>query len=74
MPFRRNRFDNCIYKCFDISFINRYINWNLHEPELGQHNFSGDLDFVKFFKLAQELDFVVILRPGPFINAECDMV
>jgi len=57
-----------------IMLNNSYINWNLHEPEKGQYNFSGDLDFVKFLKLAQELDFVVILRPGPFINAECDMV
>lgn len=54
--------------------IKRYINWNFHEPERGVYDFSGDADFVKFFKLAQELGFVVVLRPGPFINAEVDMV
>jgi len=46
----------------------------LHEPEKGEYNFSGDLDFLQFFKLAQEQGFVVILRPGPYINAECDNV
>jgi len=76
MPSKRN-----LNYCFKrenffivINFINSYINWNLHEPEKGHYNFSGDLDFVQFCKLAHELDFVVILRPGPFINAECDMV
>jgi beta-galactosidase GanA len=54
--------------------IKRYINWNFHEPERGFYDFSGDADFVKFIKLAQEMGFVVILRPGPFIDAEVDMV
>jgi beta-galactosidase len=61
------------YKAAGLNAIQSYINWNGHEPEKGLYKFYGDQDFVKFFKLAQELGFVVVLRPGPFINAELDM-
>ena len=51
-----------------------YIEWSSHEPEPGVFSFDGDNDLVQFIKLAQANDLLVILRPGPFIDAERDFV
>lgn len=51
-----------------------YVEWASHEPEPGMYDFSGMLDLETFLKTAQEEDLVVILRLGPFIDAERDMV
>ena len=54
--------------------IFRYIEWFSHEPEPGDYHFDGDNDLVHFIELAQANDLLVILRPGPFIDAERDFV
>lgn len=41
--------------------------------DLGEYNFSGDLDLIRFIRLAQDEGLYVILRPGPYICAERDM-
>lgn len=56
-----------------LNAIQTYISWNLHEPQPGIYNFSGQNDFEAYLQLAQELGFVVILRPGPYIDGERDM-
>lgn len=38
------------------------------------YNFEGVLDIRQYFKLAQKAGLLVLLRPGPFIDAEVDMV
>lgn len=52
----------------------RYVPWNFHEPQPGQYQFSEDHDVEYFIQLAHELGLLVILRPGPYICAEWDMV
>lgn len=47
-----------------INITNRYIAWNVHEPEQGTFNFDGDADIVSFVKLVQETGLLLILRPG----------
>lgn len=54
--------------------LGRYVPWNFHEPQPGQYQFSGEHDVEYFIKLAHELGLLVILRPGPYICAEWDMV
>ena len=56
------------------SLTNRYIEWSSHEPEPGVYDFTGDQDLVTFLKTAAAQDLLVILRPGPFIDAERDFV
>lgn len=46
----------------------------MHEPEPEEYTFEGVLDIRKYFQLAQKYGMVVILRPGPFIDAEVDFV
>ena len=54
--------------------LGRYVAWNFHELQPGRYNFSGDHDVEHFIQLAHELGLLVILRPGPYICAEWDMV
>ncbi|XP_018406225.1 PREDICTED: beta-galactosidase-like [Cyphomyrmex costatus] len=56
-----------------LNAISTYVEWSLHEPELGQFNWNGDADLVNFLNIAQEEDLFVLLRPGPYICAERDM-
>lgn len=56
-----------------LNAIQTYIPWNYHEESPGQYNFSGERDLQHFLKLAQDIGFLVILRPGPYICAEWEM-
>ncbi|KAJ4962348.1 hypothetical protein NE237_022287 [Protea cynaroides] len=53
-----------------LNAIDTYVFWNVHEPVEGQFNFEGNYDLVKFIKLIQENGMYVVLRLGPFIQAE----
>lgn len=54
--------------------LGRYVPWNFHEPQPGHYQFSEDHDVERFIQLAHELELLVILRPGPYICAEWEMV
>ncbi|CDY31349.1 BnaA02g33920D [Brassica napus] len=53
-----------------IDVIQTYVFWNLHEPKLGQYDFSGRNDLVKFIKEIRSQGLYVCLRIGPFVEAE----
>ncbi|MHC4716946.1 MAG: beta-galactosidase, partial [Planctomycetota bacterium] len=55
-----------------LNCIQTYAAWNLHEPEQGEWDFSGDRDLREFICQAGELGLYVILRPGPYICSEWD--
>ena len=57
-------------KSIGCNCVETYIPWNYHEVKQGKFNFSGNRDFVKFIKIAEELGLYVILRPTPYICAE----
>uniref|UniRef100_A0A5B7BUK6 Beta-galactosidase n=1 Tax=Davidia involucrata TaxID=16924 RepID=A0A5B7BUK6_DAVIN len=59
-------------KALGLNTIQTYVPWNLHEPIQGQLVFDGIADIVSFVKLCQKLDFLVMLRAGPYICAEWD--
>ncbi|CAG9762617.1 unnamed protein product [Ceutorhynchus assimilis] len=70
-----------MYRAAGLNCVETYVPWNVHEPEDGQFDFGQNakdndfslfLDIVKFLKMAQEEDLLVILRPGPYICAEWD--
>ncbi|XP_054717732.1 beta-galactosidase-like [Uloborus diversus] len=60
-------------KMAGLNAIQTYVEWSGHEPEPGTYNFDGYYDLPKFLKTAHDLDMLVILRAGPFIDAERDM-
>lgn len=50
------------------------MEWSLHNPKENIYVWEGIADLEKFIKLAIVEDLLVILRPGPYICAERDMV
>ncbi|NIK75080.1 hypothetical protein FHS15_000178 [Paenibacillus castaneae] len=59
-------------KLAGMNCVDTYFAWNVHEPEEGKWDFSGDNDCGAFLDLCAELGLWVIARPGPFICAEWD--
>ncbi|MFE9607469.1 beta-galactosidase [Streptomyces sp. NPDC006012] len=52
--------------------VSVYVAWNYHSAAPGHHDFSGVRDLDLFLRTAAETGLYVILRPGPYINAEVD--
>ncbi|XP_046564321.1 beta-galactosidase-like [Haliotis rubra] len=55
-----------------LNTIQTYVPWNFHQRRPFQSDFSGNLDFATFVKLAQDVGLLVILRPGPYTDAGWD--
>lgn len=51
-----------------------YVEWSLHQPNVNTWEWSGETDVVEFIRIAQEEDLLVLLRPGPYICAERNLV
>ncbi|XP_023643470.1 beta-galactosidase 17 isoform X2 [Capsella rubella] len=60
-------------KALGLNTIQVYVPWNLHEPKPGIMVFEGIGDLVSFLKLCDNLDFLVMLRAGPYICGEWDL-
>ncbi|HVU54264.1 MAG TPA: beta-galactosidase family protein [Puia sp.] len=57
-------------KAMGLNTIGTYVFWNVHEPQKGVFDFSGNNDVREFVKTAQEEGLWVILRPSPYVCAE----
>lgn len=66
----RDRFRKA--RAMGLNTIQTYVFWNLHEPEPGRFDFSGNLDIAEFVRIAGEEGLDVIVRPGPYICTELD--
>ncbi|KAB7501273.1 Beta-galactosidase, partial [Armadillidium nasatum] len=53
--------------------LQTYVEWASHEPEPGEYNFKGRFNLFQYLNIAHEEGLLVILRPGPYIDAERDM-
>jgi beta-galactosidase len=60
-------------KAMGLNTVCAYLFWNLHEPEPGRFEWTGQADVAEFCRLAQEEGLWVILRPGPYACAEWEM-
>jgi hypothetical protein len=49
-----------------------YFDWDYHSAKRGTYDFTGIRDLDRFLSLASEAGLYVIVRPGPYINAETD--
>ncbi|MFK0152066.1 beta-galactosidase [Streptomyces sp. NPDC090493] len=52
--------------------VSIYVAWNYHSAAPGTYDFTGVRDLDLFLRTAAETGLYVILRPGPYINAEVD--
>ncbi|MEN0054515.1 MAG: beta-galactosidase, partial [Mucilaginibacter sp.] len=55
------------FNCVEI-----YTFWNIHEPQEGKFDFTGDYDLNAFLSLVKELGMYAIVRVGPYYCAEWD--
>ncbi len=53
-----------------LNTVETYAFWNVHEPEPGKFDFTGQNDIAEFIREAQQEGLYVILRPGPYVCAE----
>jgi beta-galactosidase len=60
-------------KAMGLNTIATYVFWNVHEPQPGVYDFSGNNDLATFVRTAQEEGLYVILRAGPYSCAEWDL-
>lgn len=56
-----------------LNAVQTYVPWNFHETFSGIYDFEGDHNLTKFILTAQEVGLVVVLRAGPYIDAEWEM-
>lgn len=57
-------------KAMGLNTIATYVFWNVHEPQPGHFDFSGNADLPEFPREAQQEGLYVILRAGPYSCAE----
>ncbi|MGD0457588.1 MAG: beta-galactosidase family protein [Terriglobia bacterium] len=69
-PYWRDRMRKM--RALGLNTLCTYVFWNLHEPELGKFDFTGNLDVAAYLRMAQEEGLWVMLRPGPYICTEWD--
>lgn len=60
-------------KAAGFNTVETYVCWNLHEPQIGEYDFSGMLDIAEYLRIAQRLGLYAIVRPGPYICTEWDL-
>jgi beta-galactosidase len=59
-------------KAMGLNTITTYVFWNVHEPQPGVYDFTGNNDVAEFVREAQQEGLYVNLRPGPYSCAEWD--
>jgi beta-galactosidase len=61
-------------KAMGCNTISVYIFWNYHEPEEGIFDFASDNhNLGEFFRMVQEEEMWLIVRPGPYVCAEWEL-
>ncbi|MCD6509604.1 MAG: beta-galactosidase [Thermoprotei archaeon] len=57
-----------------LDLVSSYVPWNYHEVSKGKYDFKGETspqrDLDGFLSLTEELGFLVLIRPGPYIYSE----
>jgi beta-galactosidase len=59
-------------RALGLNTLETYVFWNLHEPQPGKFDFSGNLDLAEYIRMAQAEGLWVLLRPGPYVCSEWD--
>lgn len=61
-------------KAMGCNTISVYIFWNYHEQEEGVFDFaSGNRNLAEFFRIVQDEELWLIVRPGPYVCAEWEL-
>ena len=60
-------------KATGYNTVTLYIDWGYHSPKQGHYDFSGVRNIERALEMAEETGLYVIIRPGPYVNAELSM-
>src|SRR5215217_2706611 len=60
------------YKANGFNTVSLYFDWAQHSPKQGVYDFEGIRDVDRLLDMAEQAGLYVIVRPGPYINAEAD--
>ena len=69
-PYWRDRMRKM--RAMGLNTLCTYVFWDLHEPQQGKFDFSGNLDLAEYVRNAQAEGLYVLVRPGPYICTEWD--
>jgi beta-galactosidase len=69
-PYWRDRMRKM--RAMGLNTLCTYVFWDLHEPQQGKFDFSGNLDIAEYVRNAQTEGLYVLLRPGPYVCTEWD--
>ncbi|KAL1724445.1 glycoside hydrolase family 35 protein [Schizophyllum commune] len=58
------------FKAAGLNTVSVYWHWGLVSPNADTVRFTEHNDLAKFLDIAKEVGVLVVLRPGPYINAE----
>lgn len=57
-------------KASGYNTVSYYFDWGYHSPKQGVYDFTGVRDMDRALRMAAEAGLYVIVRPGPYMNAE----
>ncbi|MGA9659830.1 MAG: beta-galactosidase, partial [Asticcacaulis sp.] len=60
-------------KATGYNTVNYYIDWGYQTSRPNQYDFSGIRDMERAIEMAEEEGLYIIIRPGPYVNAELTM-
>jgi beta-galactosidase GanA len=60
-------------KASGFNTVTLYFDWGYHSPAPGVYDFTGIRDMDKAITMAEDAGLYVIIRPGPYVNAELTM-
>jgi beta-galactosidase GanA len=60
-------------KATGYNTVTLYIDWGYHSPKQGRYDFSGVRNIERVLDMAEDSGLYVIIRPGPYVNAELSM-
>ncbi|RDB18471.1 putative beta-galactosidase A [Hypsizygus marmoreus] len=58
------------FKAAGFNGVSVYWHWGLSSPNSKEIRFTEHNDLAKFYQVAKEVGILVIIRPGPYVNAE----
>lgn len=61
------------YKAMGLNAVSLYFAWGYHSPHPGHYDFTGVRNLERLLQIAKEEGLYVMVRPGPYVNAELSM-
>ncbi|KAJ7036014.1 glycoside hydrolase family 35 protein [Mycena alexandri] len=58
------------FKAAGFNGVSVYWHWGLSAPNPNEVRFTQHNDLAKFFGVARDVGILVVVRPGPYVNAE----